>query len=244
MLATIRTSTTIRLNDLAAHFGVSAETIRRDLEHLSAEGLVNRTLGGAMVNHGARDPGFDIRMRENAEARDRVARAALPLVHDGDVVFVSSGITSLQFAQHIGAAQIALTVITTSVRVANAVAPNGAVEVILAPGSFDATEQSVSGPETRAFLEKFNAECVVFGASGVTEEGVTESRSAVAWNLRAMIGRAGRAILLADHGRFGRRALETVAELAAIDVLVTDGAPEEPLAEALEAAAVAVVLAP
>ncbi len=242
ILTQIRSTGAIRLHDLAAQFGVSAETIRRDLEQLSAQGLVMRTLGGATAGNPLRDPGFDVRMQQNAELRDRVAQAALPLIEPGDVLFLSSGITALQFAQHLGGLEMELTVITTSVRVANAVAVNPSAQIILAPGDFDATEQSVTGPETRSFLAKFNADRAIFGASGITEGGVTESRSGVAWNLRAMIEGAAQAVLLADHSRFGQRRLETVVGLDALDVLVSDRPPEGRLAEALREAGVRLVL--
>lgn len=243
MLVLARTGHPLRLHELAARFEVSTETIRRDLEHLRAEGLVNRTIGGAVAADLSRDPGFEIRMRENGALRDRVARAALPLVEPGDVIFLSSGVTALQFAQHLGVSGMALTVITTSIRIANALAGNAAAEILLAPGTFDATEQSVGGPETLAFLEKFNVDRAVFGASGITEAGVTESRSAVAWTLRRMIRAANQAILLADHTRFGQRRLENVAPLSAIHVLVSDRPPLPPLAEALHDAGTRILVA-
>ena len=243
VLARIRTDPSVRMTTLAEDFGVSAETIRRDLERLSAEGLVRRTLGGAIASTEVKDPEFNIRMRENAARRERVAQAAQASILPGDVLFISSGITALQFAQCLSTRDMSLTVISASVRVANAMAANSSAQVLLAPGQFDAGEQAVSGPETQSFLSKFHADRVVFGASGVAAEGVTEARTAVAWNLRAMIAQADEAILLADSSLFGRTKLERVAPLSAVDLLVTDAAPDGDLSEALAAAGTRILVA-
>lgn len=242
MLLQIRTGRRLRINDLAKHFNVSAETVRRDLEHLSAEGLVVRTLGGAAAGSGPRDPDFDVRMQHNLALREQASRAALPFVEPGDALFISSGITSLQFAQLLGGSGFEGLVITTSVRVANAVSSSHRARVILAPGEFDAAEQLVGGPETLAFLRNFNADKAIFGASGITSDGVTETRSTVAWNVRTMVECARQSILIADHTRFDQRQLEKIVPLAKIDILATDLRPSGELARAMEVANLEVAL--
>ena len=137
ILSSIRLNTTIRLNVLADEFEVSPETIRRDLERLHSQGLISRTYGGAMSNSPGRDPSFSERMETNASARDAVAREAVKLVQPGDVIFISSGVTSLQFAQHLATYAEEITAITTSVHVANALSTLKTSRTILAPGDFD-----------------------------------------------------------------------------------------------------------
>jgi DeoR/GlpR family transcriptional regulator of sugar metabolism len=242
MLVEIRTGRRMRINDLAQHFNVSTETIRRDLEQLSTDGLIVRTLGGATLGAGPRDPDFEVRMQKDLQLREQAARAALPLVENGDALFISSGVTSLQFAQLLASSAFDGTVITTSVRVANAFAVYGRTKVVLAPGEFDGAEQFVSGPETLSFLRTFSVDKAFFGASGLSPDAVTESRSSVAWNVRTMIDRANKSVLIADHTRFGLRLLKTIARLSEIDLLATDREPTEDLATALQTASVDVVL--
>lgn len=238
ILSSIRLNTTIRLSALADEFDVSSETIRRDLERLHSQGLISRTYGGAISYSPGHDPSFSERMETNAPARDAVAREAVKLVRRGDVIFISSGVTSLQFAQHLATHAEEITAITTSVHVANALAALKSSRTILAPGDFDTVEQAVSGPETRAFIEKFHGSRVFFGVSGLTEEGPNESRSAIAWNLRAMIARSEQVVVLADHTKFGEKHMELISDLSSIDVLVTDLSPENSLREAIDGAAI------
>lgn len=238
VLSAIRVNSSVRLSSLAEEFSVSQETIRRDLEKLHSQGLISRTYGGAMAYSPGRDPSFTERMETNVQVRDALAQEAVKLVQPGDVLFISSGVTSLQFAQHLAPIAEDLTVLTTSVRVANAFFGRESVRVLLAPGEFDAVEQSVSGAETQAFFSKFHGTKLFFGASGLTVDGPNESRSPIAWNLRAMIGQVEQVILVADHSKFGVRHLEAVSELADIDILVTDQMPDELLMEAIDEAAI------
>jgi DeoR/GlpR family transcriptional regulator of sugar metabolism len=238
IVAAIGASATIRLNRLADEFGVSTETIRRDLDKLSRQGLVSRTYGGAAAAPFGADPSFAERLESNAAARDAIGQEAVTLVRPGEVLLISSGVTSLQFAQRLAVVAAGITVVTTSLRVAGALGGNPSVRVVLAPGDYDAGEAAVFGPETHAFIARFHASTMVFGASGLTAEGVYESRSPVAWTLRAMIERAHRVVLLLDHAKFDSVHFERVCGLADLDVVVTDAAPDAGLAEALAAAAV------
>ncbi|WP_162939657.1 DeoR/GlpR family DNA-binding transcription regulator [Neorhizobium sp. NCHU2750] len=238
VLSAIRVNSSVRLSSLAEEFAVSQETIRRDLEKLHSQGLISRTYGGAMAYAPGRDPSFSERMETNVQVRDALAQEAVKLVQPGDVLFISSGVTSLQFAEHLAQVAEDLTVLTTSVRVASAFFGREGVRVLLAPGEFDAVEQSVSGAETQAFFSKFHGTKLFFGASGLTADGPNESRSPIAWNLRAMIGRVEQVILIADQSKFGIRHLETISELADIDILVTNQMPDEQLMEAIDEAAI------
>jgi DeoR/GlpR family transcriptional regulator of sugar metabolism len=244
IVAAIGANSTIRLNRLAEEFGVSTETIRRDLDKLSRQGLVSRTYGGAAAAPIGADPSFAERLESNAAARDAIALDAVTLARPGEVLLISSGVTSLQFAQRLAVAASDVTVVTTSLRVAAAVGGNPTIRVVLAPGDYDASEAAVFGPETHAFIARFHASTLFFGASGLTAEGVYESRSPVAWTLRAMIGQARRVVLLLDHTKFDSVHFERVCGLADLDVVVTDAAPDAALAEALDAAAVDLRIAP
>jgi DeoR/GlpR family transcriptional regulator of sugar metabolism len=245
ILAALTTDPTVRISALAAQFGVSAETVRRDIEELSAQGAVRRTYGGASVTHAGLQPEFSSRERMAVAERARIGAAAAAMVAEGAVVMLDAGSTTTHFARALAARGIAATVLTNSLTAATELASGGAagLRVLLCPGEVSAAERGVYGSETEAFLRRFNADLAVIGASGLTEEGPSEVVSHAAWVKRAMLARAPRRVLLADSGKFGRGLLECVCPLAELTDLVTEAPPAAPLGAALSRAGLAVTLA-
>ncbi|HZF74361.1 MAG TPA: DeoR/GlpR family DNA-binding transcription regulator [Acetobacteraceae bacterium] len=246
ILAALATDPTVRISRLAAQFGVSAETVRRDIEELSRQGAVRRTYGGASVTHAGLQPDLPARERMAVAERARIGAAAAALVEEGGVVMLDAGSTTTHFARALAGRGIAATVLTNSLTAAAelSAAPGAAIRVILCPGEVSAAERGVYGSEAEAFIRRFNADLAVIGASGLTEEGPCEAFSRAAWVKRAMLARAPRRILLADSGKFGRGLLECVCPLDTLSDLVTEVPPPPPLGPALAGAGVAVTLAP
>ena len=245
ILAALATDPTVRISSLAASFGVSAETVRRDIEELSRQGAVRRTYGGASVVQAALQPELSSRERMAVAERARIGAAAAALVEAGDVVMLDSGSTTTHFARALAARGIAATVLTNNLNAAVdlAAAPGGALRVLLCPGEVSAAERGVYGSEAEAFIRRFNADIAVIGASGLTEEGPSEAISRAAWVKRAMLSRAPRRMLLADSGKFGRGLLECVCPLDDLTDLVTEAPPPAGLSAALSRAGTAVMLA-
>lgn len=244
ILAALGTDPTVRISALAAAFGVSGETVRRDIEELSRAGAVRRTYGGASVVQAGLQPELSSRERMAVAERARIGAAAAALVEPGSVVMLDAGSTTTQFARALAARGIAATVLTNSLNAAVelASAPAGGLRVLLCPGDVSAAERGVYGSETEAFLRRFNADLAVIGASGLTEEGPCEAISRAAWVKRAMLARAPRRMLLADSGKFGRGLMECVCPLGELTDLVTDAAPPAGLAAALRHAQTALTL--
>ena len=241
ILAALATDPTVRISALAAKFGVSGETVRRDIEELSRAGVVRRTYGGASIVQAALQPELSSRERMAVAERARIGAAAAALVEPGSVVMLDAGSTTTHFARALATRRIAATVLTNSL---NAVAelastPGEGLRVVLCPGDVSAAERGVYGSETEAFLRRFNADLAVIGASGLAEEGPCEAISRAAWVKRAMLARAPRRMLLADSGKFGRGLMECVCPLAELTDLVTDSPPPEGLAAALARAGAA-----
>ena len=103
----------VRITELAGRFGVSNETIRRDFEALSEEGLVSREHGGASSPPHRHYPGFDERNRARIEERERIGRLAASMVEDGDTLMIDAGSTTLQFARFLAFAGTTCTVVIT-----------------------------------------------------------------------------------------------------------------------------------
>lgn len=244
ILAALATDPTVRISALAAAFGVSGETVRRDIEELSRAGAVRRTYGGASVVPAGLQPELSSRERMAVAERARIGLAAAALVEPGSVVMLDAGSTTTQFARALAARGIAATVLTNSLNAAAelASAPLGGLRVVLCPGDVSAAERGVYGSETEAFLRRFNADLAVIGASGLTEEGPCEAISRAAWVKRAMLARAPRRMLLADSGKYGRGLMDCVCPLGELTDLVTDAAPPVGLAAALRHAQTALTL--
>lgn len=242
ILAALATDPTVRISSLAATFGVSAETVRRDIEELSRQGAVRRTYGGASVVPAGLQPELSSRERMAVAERARIGAAAAALVEPGHVVMLDAGSTTTHFARALAARGIEATVLTNNLNAAVELAA-GPIRVLLCPGEVSAAERGVFGSETEAFLRRFNADLAVIGASGLTEEGPCEVISRAAWVKRAMLARAPRRMLLADSGKFGRGLLDCVCPLSGLTDLVTEAAPPAPLAAALGRAGTALTVA-
>lgn len=242
IIAELRAMPTLRVSLLAQELGVSTETIRRDLDELGHQGLISRTYGGA-----ARPLGSEPAIRERhglmVEERQRIAVAVARRIRPGEVVMIGGGSTTVHVARRMAAECRELTVITHSFGVATVLSTNPTMTVIMTPGRYDAHEGNLRGPETVAFLAGYHADRAITSASGIGADGPCDVDAAAAAVYRAMLARAAVPMVVADHGKFERRALAIYARWAEIAVLVTDRAPTGPLAEALERAQVEIQIA-
>ena len=244
ILAALRASASLRVTELAETFGVSGETIRRDLDELDDDGLLNRTYGGAAVRPLAAEPSLSERYNLLVAERERIGALAARHIRPGQVVMIDAGSTTIQLARHLAAGARDLTVITNSFGIATVLASNPTIAVTVCPGRYDAREGAVSGPEAAEFLHRFNANVAAFGASGLTADGPNEVHPGTVWVKRAMIARAQERLLLADHSKFDAPMLEVVCPLAQLTRLYTDAPPPAALARALAEAGVTVQVAP
>lgn len=242
ILAEMRVGTAVRIAELAARFGTSTETIRRDLDLLSQKGLINRTHGGGTPCLSL-ELGVSERHRLLTDERRRMAVTAAEAVGTGDVVMIDAGSSTLHLANALAGLNRRIVAITNGLSVADALSKASQIRVVVCPGELNAGQGATVGPETLKFLSRLNADRAYFGASGLTAEGPTEAESSMAWIKRAMIERAGEAVLLADHSKFDVRMLEVVCPLGDLHTVVADRAPGDRLAEALRNAGTRLVVA-
>ncbi len=233
----------VQLAPLSATLQVSAMTLRRDLEEMEREGLLERIRGGAMRARGATpvivdtdEPEFQKRMDRALIAKESIALEACRLLVEVRTLAIDVGTTPLCLARRLGDARQAK-VFTNNLRVAQALA-DGAPEVYLAGGRVRPIEQAVGGPSALAQFGALWFDAAVIGVSGVTSEGFFDYSFEDADMKRIYFTRATRRIVLADSGKFNRKSLVEVGKLAEATDLVTDAPPPEHLSRALAEAGV------
>lgn len=244
ILALLRRDGVVRIATLARTFDVTTETARRDLDELAEAGELHRTYGGGASRSLIDEPGIGLRGLVHPEERTRIAAAAASMVGDGDALMIDAGSTTSLFAAALAARNPHVTVVTNCVPVAMALGIADRCRVILCPGDYVAREGGVFGSDAIAFLRRFQANKAFIGVGGVSVDGLTDADSAGCAVKRAMIERAGQAILLADSSKFDAVQFERVAPLSDVDDLVTEAAPPRRLAAALKQAQVSVTVAP
>ncbi len=232
----------VGIGELARRFGVSRETVRRDFDALSNDGLISRAHGGASAAAPGQYPGFDERNRTLMRERERIGRAAASLVQPGDGVMIDAGSTTLQAARQLARLGTRCTVITNSLPVAMALGSGGGAEVIMAPGELNPDEAAVTGPDTVEFLRQYNANLCLIGAMGLDEKGFSETVRGFSSVKRAMLETCGAAHLLICHDKFDQKGLARVGALDALKSVVTDATPGPALNRALAAAGVRVMV--
>ncbi len=234
----------VSVAELCEQFSVSEATVRRDLEEMDAEEVLQRVHGGAVRPESA-TPEAPIcqRTHEQAEAKEQIGRAAAALIADGETVFLGSGSTVLAVAQHLKG-RSELTVITNSLPVVNLLAEAPDLTVVVLGGLLRPSELSLIGHITEQALAELRADKVVMGIRAVhLEHGLTNDYLPETMTDRAIVRLADRLILVADHTKFGRTAPAFVASLSAVDTVVTDAGVEPVVVEALRSAGIRVVVA-
>lgn len=217
-----------RVDALADAFGVSAETIRRDLARLAREGIIQKVHGGARPLRLFAEGSRVERAREGAEAKARIARRIAQIVEPGETLFMDTGTTTLACADALAGCD-GLTVITNSVEIAQRIGRNPTCSVFLLGGAFRAGDAETVGPLVIEQVRHFQADRAILGIAGLdAEAGATNSIFDEAQVARAMIARAGSTVVLAHGDKLGRRAAFRVCPLPEIELLVCDRAlPEE-----------------
>lgn len=237
ILAELDRAPSLRVADLAAKLVVSTETIRRDLDELTALGRLNRTYGGA-VRPVTSEPPVQERHTLFVAERERIARATLGLIADAKILLIGSGSTTVHVAHHVAARMKDITVIAHSFGVVSALAVNPSIRVLMCPGFYEAGEGAMLGAHTVGFLNQFQADAVVLGASGIGGGGPSDALLDTGAVYSAMMSRAAKTVLVADHSKFDLVFPARYAVWPQITQMVADEAPAAPLSLQLAQAGV------
>lgn len=223
-------SGSIRVRELAHHFGVTMETIRKDLLALEQQGLLQKRHGGAIALHETLERPVDIRSEENFEAKTRIAMAAIGYLHDNMSIMIDSGSTLLRFVEMIPQDLKNLQIITNSFAAANILLQQEH-QICFIGGKLSATTMATSGFLASSALNLLGADIAFLGSSGFQSfRGPTVKDDADAQVKKDMIKNARRCIVLADDSKFTSNGFVQYADWSDIDLLITNrDAPEEAL---------------
>lgn len=226
--------------ELAGLTGASEMTIRRDLEVLAEQGVLERYRGGArsLLLRGE-EPPFALRSQEGLETKRRIAAEVAGLIADGESVVLDSGTTCLEVARAL--AHRRLTVMPLSLHAVNALTGTPQLTLLVPGGRPRPGELALTGPLTEASLSALRFDTAVIGCCGLTAtDGLTAYDLEDAAVKRAAIASARRVVAVAEAAKLTRTALAFVAPASALHAVVTDEAAPSDEADALAAAGVTV----
>ncbi|MDW5326807.1 DeoR/GlpR family DNA-binding transcription regulator [Plantactinospora sp. KLBMP9567] len=244
IVETLLTSGRVTVAELSARTGVSEMTIRRDLELLEREGLLQRVHGGAVSTvSGSYEPPFAVRVRQHADAKARIGAAAAELIGGNETVVVDAGTTALATARALrGRRQ--LTVCALSVPASTELADEPGIRLIAAGGDVRAGEHCFVGPLAERIFEELRFDTFVLSVGGADPEtGLTDFNLDDIRVKRAAIGASRRRVVVADSTKLGRATFARIGPVQLADVLVTDERADPEQVAALRDAGLTVVLA-
>jgi len=233
----------VNVNDLSQEFEVSPITIRRDLDHLSDKGLLDRTHGGAMVKKRVHNEALFIEKdSENTREKDDIGRIAASMINDGDTVLLNSGSTTLQVIRHLHGKKVRI--ITNNAAAMNIVR-DPKIELIIIGGEYREASHSLVGDMALLSLSQIYSSCTILGTNGInTEFGLTSSVYQETGVNRVMIEKSqGSVIVLADHTKLGEVSNFLTAPITQIDILVTDSGVDKNVIDQFEKIGIKVVVA-
>jgi DeoR family fructose operon transcriptional repressor len=236
----------VAVTALAEQFGVTTETVRRDLAVLERSGTVRRVHGGA-VPAGALtyvETALGERHGTRGEQKRKIAAAALDLVPGSDGSLVLDGGSTTAALAELLPGDRRLYVATTSVPIAARLAGAPGIDLHVLGGRVRGITQCAVGSPVLATLADLRVDVTFLGANGVTpDHGFTTPDDAEAAVKRAMARAGQKVVVLADSSKLGREHLVRFAPPADVDVLVTDSGADPADVARLEDAGVEVVLA-
>jgi DeoR/GlpR family transcriptional regulator of sugar metabolism len=228
IIAVLEKQKSASVTELADLFHVSGETVRRDFEKLSRDGLISKTYGGAVLRDNmAVEPSFRMREKTNQNEKLTVAQKAARLVEDNSSVIIDASSTGVMVAKQLRDKR-GLTIITNSVEILLDYANRRGTQVISTGGTLREMSLSLVGRNAERTLREYTADKTVISCKGLDlEQGVTESNEAEMEIKKIMLEHGRDIILAVDSSKFNKRSFVRIADISRVHCVVTDKAPPE-----------------
>ena len=239
LLAEVRTRGSVSVESLAEQFGVTLQTVRRDVKLLADEGLLARFHGGVRVPSSTTENiAYRQRQQLNESAKQRIARAVAKAVPQNCSLILNIGTTTEAVAREL-LRHKGLRVITNNLNVAAILSDNPDCEVIVAGGIVRSRDRGIVGEMTVDFIQQFRVDIGLIGISGIEADGSLRDFDYREVKVaRAIIEHSREVWVAADHSKFNRPAMVELARFDQVDMLFTDAAPPAPFPQLLAAAGV------
>lgn len=206
------------VNDLVERFGVSAATIRRDLQYWESVGAIERNYGGALLLQAFIDE--DTEEYTRSRYMKAIAKKAAAFVEDGDIIFMNSSTTAIMMVEYIKDKQV--TIITNNARIIR-YNPDSKVTILLVGGEIRFPKKSLTGEMAINSLNKITANKCFIGCSGLTDEGISTANVKETTINKTMLQKTyGKKYVLCDHTKVGLNFAFTYAGFNTLDCIITD----------------------
>ena len=234
----------ISADELAAEFGVSKITIRRDLDTLALDKLLERTRGGAVsISDLGFEEIFEAKNHLSTKEKSQIGKYVVSLIEENETVFLNAGSTTLEVVRHLEDKKVR---IVTNNAACLLLDLNPHVEMILLGGDYRVQSRSLVGGLTIAGLQSIYSSITVLGINGVSiKRGCTTAVQLETSVNKAMLeNSSGKVILVADHSKMNCVSSFLTCPLNRIDLLVTDWMTPQAFCDELQAAGLNVVRVP
>lgn len=216
----------VSVEELAEKFKVSKMTIRRDLEKLQENNLLQRTHGGALMNRVLlQEMAYNEKREEHSEIKQCITRRAVSFIENNKILYLDAGTTTFELAQKLP--NQGLTVITNDIRVAAHLMLTNNVVIFLG-GMIGKETGSVTDVYAQEMLESFNIDLAFLGTSSVDNEMNLCTPDINRMKMKKIaFERATKSILLVDSSKFYSKSLYKILNINDLDVVITDFDPKD-----------------
>jgi DeoR family transcriptional regulator of aga operon len=228
----VRQHGSVQVATLARRFGVSMQTVRKDLRYLAERGVMARAYGGAIdssvVGTGATsEPHYEAKRTSHLDEKRRIGQRAAALVKAGDTIAIDSGTTAIQLAESLP--NIEVTVVTNDFGVLGALAPKNNINIVMLGGELRRKNMAFYGGLTVEALDALHVDMLFLGVDGLDlERGITTHYEPEAMLNRKMVEAARVVVAITDSSKFGKICLHRIVPVGELNVLITDrGAPDD-----------------
>ncbi len=221
----------VTVDELAARFEVTPQTIRKDLNDLCTQRVLTRTHGGAILSSGVENVAYDARRILAQIEKERIGQHAAALIPNNSSLLMNIGTTTEEVARHLVHHE-GLLVITNNIHVAAILTPSPRIDVIIAGGMVRKSDGGIIGESAIEFISQFKVDRAVIGVSAIDDDGALldfDYREVLA--ARAIIKNARHIILVADAMKFTRTAPVRIGHISQVDCFVTDRPPPETITD-------------
>jgi DeoR family transcriptional regulator, aga operon transcriptional repressor len=236
----------ITVQDLVARFGMSAVTIRSDLDALGASGAVVRSHGGAVRRlEPTHDYPLSLKASVHRAEKTLIGQAAANLIQPGEVIILDSGTTTAEIARQLKTRAVSgVTVITNAINVVSELMDAPGISVIGIGGLLRPVSISFVGPQAENMLKELNADRLFLAVDGFDLEGGPSTPDVLEAQLNSLMMKVAReTTVVADFSKLGRRSVSRIGSLDQVHRLITDTKAPEAFVQALRARGIEVIQA-